>query len=562
MITYPDDYNPVIEYVEAIENHDITVPNKIEKTYQYLARVIREDDAWHYNFRRGNHILEFFENFVIPTKGQAAGKPIVLELWEKAFLAAAFGIVDNTGHRRFSRVILIVGKKNGKSALSSGVGMYLLMADGENGPDIYSVATTRDQAKIIWEEAKKMRNKSVYMKKYTRATISDIVCPANNGTFKPLASNVDNLDGLNVFGCLMDEFQQWKNGKRLYDIMADGTSSREEPLIFMTSTAGVIREDIYDETYDEAAEIINGFDDPDGIHRDDTLPIIYELDARSEWDNSAAWIKANPNLGISKKESYLANKVANAKANPKDLKDVLCKEFNIRETSRTAWMSFDDIDNRKKFDIAEMKPKYGVGGFDLSITTDLTCAMDIFMVPGDDHIYVDPMFWLPEDLLDSHVKQDRIPYDKWRDMGYLRLCSGNKINQKDIYDWFQEVQREKDIYLPWIGYDSWSASYLVNDMKDAFGAGAMEAVVQGKKTLSQPMKELGADLQKKRIIYNNNPILKWCMTNVGIDEDINGNIQPVKSQNSRQRIDGFATLLDAYIALQRHYEEYISIINP
>lgn len=560
MITYSETYNPILEYADAIAAGNITVPRKVQKTYTYLARIIRKNDEWHYNSRRGNHILEFFENFVIPSKGQAAGKPIVLELWEKAMLAAAFGIVGNDGRRRFNRVILIVGKKNGKSAISSGVGMYLLTADGENGPDIYSVATTRDQAKIIWDEARKMRNKSVFMKKYTRATISEINCPGNNGTFKPVASNVDTLDGLNVFGCLMDEFQQWKNGKALYDIMADGTSSRDEPMIFMTSTAGTVREDIYDETYDEAGEIINGFDDPDGIHQDETLPIIYELDNKSEWENPDAWIKANPNLGISKKVSYLEGKVAAAKTNPKNLKDVLCKEFNIRETSRMAWLSYDDIDNRTKFELSELKPKYGVGGFDLSITTDLTCALNIFQVPGDDHIYVDPMFWLPEDLLEQHVKQDRIPYDKWKDQGFLRLCAGNKIDQKDIFAWFQEVQNEKDIYLPWIGYDSWSASYLVNDMTDFFGKAAMEPVIQGKKTLSQPMKELGADLQKKRIVYNNNPVMKWCMTNVGIDQDINANIQPVKSQNGRQRIDGFAALLDAYVALQRHLEEYRTII--
>lgn len=558
MIHYPADYNPVLEYWELIAADQIVVPVKIRKTYEYLNRIILEDKDWHYDPRRANHVLEFFENFVIPSKGATANKPIKLEIWEKAFLAASFGIVDNNHHRRFQRVILIVGKKNGKSVLSSGVGLYLLMADGENGPDIYSVATTRDQAKIIWEEAKKMRAKSSLIKAYTRATISDITCPTNNGTFKPLASNADTLDGLNIFGALMDEFQQWKNGRVLYDIMADGISAREEPMIFMTSTAGVVREDIYDEIYDEASEIVNGYDDPEGIQNDTTLPIIYELDNRKEWEDPRMWMKANPNLGVSKKISYLQHRVAAAKADPKVLKDVLCKEFNIRETSVSAWLSYDDIDNRTKFDIRELHPRYGIGGFDLSQTTDLTSACMIFQVAGDDHIYVDPMFWMPADLMEKHIQEDRIPYDKWHDQGYLRLCSGNKINYKDILQWFISKQNEDDVYLSWIGYDSWSASYLVNDLSDQFGKFAMEPVVQGKKTLSQPMKELGADLQKKRIVYNNNPVLKWCLTNVGVDQDINGNIQPIKSQNGRQRIDGFAALLDAYVAYTRHLEEYRS----
>lgn len=560
MIHYPDTYNPVLEYADLIAAGQVTVPVKIRKTYSYLASIIRADDVWHYNSRRANHVLEFFENFVVPSKGATAGKPITLELWEKAFLSAGFGIVNNAGHRRFQRIILIVAKKNGKSVLSSGAGLYLLMADGENGPDIYSVATTRDQAKIIWDEAKKMRAKSSVVKAYTKATISDITCPGNNGTFKPLASNADTLDGLNVFGCLMDEFQQWKNGRALYDIMADGISAREEPMIFMTSTAGVVREDIYDEIYDEATEIINGYDDPDGIRNDTTLPIIYELDDRKEWTDPACWVKANPNLGISKKVSYLQNKVNGAKADPKTLKDVLCKEFNIRETSTSAWLSYDAIDNRTKFKIEDLHPRYGIGGFDLSNTTDMTAACVIFQVPDDEHIYVVPMFWLPEDLLEKHIQEDRIPYDKWHDQGYLRLCAGNKINYKDVLQWFIEMQEENDIYLPWTGYDSWSASYLVNDMQDQFGKDSMEPVIQGKKTLSQPMKELGADLQKKLIVYNNNPVLKWCLTNVGIDQDINGNIQPIKSQNPRQRIDGFAALLDAYVARSRHLEEYRTMI--
>lgn len=560
MITYGNSYNPILEYWHAIESGRITVCRKIYKLYRYLSKIITDDTEWHYNAKRGNHILEFFENFIIPSKGSKAGHAIHLELWEKAFLAAAFGIVDNTGHRRFQRTVLIIGKKNGKSTISSGVGLYLLMADGENGPDIYSVATTRDQAKIIWDEAKKMRNKSPYIRKYTRATISDITCPVDDGTFKPVASAVDNLDGLNVYGALMDEFHQWKNGKALYDIIADGTSSREEPMIFMTSTAGVIREDIYDDVYDECAEIINGYDDPDGIQRDDTLPVIYELDDRKEWDDPEKWIKANPNLGISKKVSYLEGRVASAKIKPENLRDVMTKDFNIPETGHSAWLSFETIDNREKFSVSELHPKYGIGGFDLSLTTDLTAAVCIFQVPGDDHIYVIPQFWLPEDRLSLHVKEDRIPYDKWVQQGYVQLCKGNKIDYHDIYNWFVGMQEQNNIYFPWIGYDSWSASYLVNDMTDYFGKLVMEPVIQGKKTLSQPMKELGADMEKHLIIYNNNPVLKWCMANVGVDQDVNGNIQPIKSTKSRQRIDGFAALLDAYVALLRHLDEYKSII--
>jgi phage terminase large subunit-like protein len=358
----------------------------------------------------------------------------------------------------------------------------------------------------------------------------------------------------------MDEFQQWRNGKALYDIIADGVSARDNPMIFMTSTAGTVREDIYDTIYDECEMIINGYDDPDGYKDEHTLPIIYELDEKAEYTNRDMWIKANPNLGVSKSYAYLEEKVNRAILNPSDVKNLVCKEFNIRETAGEAWLSFPDIDNREKFDIAELKPRYGIGGFDLSQTTDLTAAVVIFMLPESQNIYVIPMFWMPEDEVERHVKEDKIPYDKWIEQKYVRTCHGNKIDYKDVKDWFLEMQNENDIYLPWIGFDSWSATYLVNELQDHFGKQAMEAVIQGKKTLSSPMLDLGADFKAHRVVYNNNPVLKWCLTNVGTDTDINGNVQPIKSTNARQRIDGFAALLNAKVALSRHLEEYLSII--
>jgi phage terminase large subunit-like protein len=184
------------------------------------------------------------------------------------------------------------------------------------------------------------------------------------------------------------------------------------------------------------------------------------------------------------------------------------------------------------------------------------------MVPGDNTIYVMQMYWLPEELLEQRVKEDKIPYDIWRDMGLLRTVPGNKVHYKHVTDWFLEVQNDTDIdiYIPWHGYDSWSAEYYVQEMRSHFGKEGMEPVIQGKKTLSGPMKALGADLESKRINYNNSPILKWNLSNVAVDTDKNDNIQPVKTSNQRRRIDGFASLLNAYVVLERHYEDYINLI--
>ena len=355
------------------------------------------------------------------------------------------------------------------------------------------------------------------------------------------------------------EIHAWTD-KNLYDVIVDGTTAREEPLIFITTTAGTVRECVYDIKYEEAERLINGFDDDNGYKDESFLPIIYELDNRNEWTEPENWIKANPGLGTIKKTEQLENKVNKAKANPMLVKNLLCKDFNIRETTGEAWLTFEQINNEAKFDILELKPRYGIGGADLSSTTDLTCATVMFKVKNDEHLYVMQMYFLPEDLLEKRVQEDKIPYDLWRDRGLLRTTPGNKVHYKYVTKWFMEVQEEYDIYIHSGGYDSWSADYWVEDMKNNFGKNAWQPVIQGKKTLSGPMKNLGADLENNIIVYNNNPILKWCLTNTAIDVDKNDNIQPIKTSNQRRRIDGLASLLDAYVQYERVKEEYESII--
>lgn len=558
---YPLDYNPIREYWERIQSGEINVGQKVYKTYRHIIREMdRKDNEYFYDPRRANHILEFFENYLRHSKGKCGGQLVKLELFEKAMLATAFGFVDIEGNRQYREVLLIVGKKNGKSLLASGVGLYMLHADGEPGPEIYAVATKRDQAKIIWQEAKRMVRKSPALAKRTRSLVAELDSDWNDGIFKPLASDSDTLDGLNIHCALMDEIHQWKSGRALFDIIADGVIAREQPMIFETSTAGTIREDIYDDKYEEAERIINGYDDPDGYHDEHFLPLIYELDSRNEWTDPGAWIKANPGLGPIKSKKALADKVEKAKANPALVRNLVCKEFNIRETSSEAWLNFEELDNRETFDLQKLKPRYGIGGADLSSTTDLTAAKVIFRVPDDPKLYVLSMYWIAEDLLEKRVKEDQIPYDKWHERELLRLCPGNSVHAKYVKDWFVEVQEKLDIYLPWIGYDSWSAKYWVEDMADYFGKNAMIPVIQGKKTLSDPMKRLHNDMCSKLVIYNNNPIDKWCLANTAYDEDKNGNIQPHKTSKPTRRIDGTAALLDAYTVYLDKRDEYMSMI--
>lgn len=560
-IQYPLSYNPIIEYYSLIESGKEIVSEKVRRIYKKLVSDIGDKESiYEYDSKKANHAIEFIENFCKHSKGKWGGKPIVLEVWQKAFIAAAFGFVHGIdGTRKYREVLLVVARKNGKSTVGSGIGLYLQIADGEPGSEVYAVATKKDQAKLVWLESKRMVKKSPALLKRIKPLVSEMVSEWNDSTFKPLGSDSETLDGLNVHGAMMDEIHAWKD-KNLYDVIVDGTSSREQPMIFMITTAGTVRESVYDMKYEEAEMLLNGLDDPDGYKDDRFLPIIYELDKREEWTDPSKWQKANPGLGTIKKIDQLETKVNKAKANSLLVKNLLTKDFNIRETSTEAWLNFEQLNNPDTFDIEKLKPSYGIGGCDLSSTTDLTAAKVIFMVPEDPHIYVKQMYWLPEDLLEQRSKEDKIPYNLWHEQGILRTTPGNSVHYKFVTKWFLEIRDECGIYLPWIGYDRWSAKYWVEEMEGYFGKESMIPIAQGKQTLSSPMRLLGADLESKLVNYNNNAIDKWCLSNTAIAIDNNLNIQPNKTKNQRRRIDGTAALLNAYVVLQEKRNDYLNMI--
>ena len=557
MIKYPKDYNPIREYWNEIKAGREVVGKKIYKTYKKLVYDLDDKDSeYYYDNQRANHVIEFGENYCRHSKGKMGGQMVVLELWEKALLAATFGFVDIEGNRKYRESLLIVGKKNGKSLLSSIVGLYLLVGDGEAGPEVYAVAGKRDQAKIIWSEAKRMRNKSPALKKRIRALVAELVSDFNDGVFKPLASDVDTLDGPNIHGGLMDEIHQWKNGKALYDIIADGTAAREQPLIFITSTAGTVREDIFDQKYEEAERVINGYFDPAGYKDDHFIAFIYELDNRAEWTDPTCYKKANPGLGTIKNLKTLLAKVEKAKENQKLIKNLVCKEFNIRETSTESWLNFEDINNTEIYNLSDFKGTYALGGVDLSSTSDLTCAT--LMWKRGDKLFVAQMYFIPRDVAERKEQEDKVPYAIWEKQGLVKFTEGAKVDYSDVTAWFVEMRDVYEIYPLWVGFDNWNAQYFTLEMeRNNF---VMEQVIQGAKTMSPAMKQLEAEFRIRNINYNNNPILKWNLTNTQIKQDDNDNIRPIKGKNAKQRIDGTVALIDAYVIYMRHYEDYHNLM--
>ena len=552
------------EYNKWIEKNPNKVGNKIKKIYKKLLENIKtpqqvsflnkttgevEKHTYIFEKEKANRPIEFIEKYIKQSKGQWNGKPLKLELFQKAFIEALFGFVDKeTGLRKYRKAIFFVARKNGKSVLDSAIATYMLVADKEGGAEIYSVATKKDQSKIVWEEAKKMIKKSPSLSKRIRCLIGGIYYDNTDSLFRALASDSNSLDGLNSHLVIADEVHAWKD-KNLLDVMYDSMSARRQPMLIETSTMGTIRQNVFDIEYDYASQVIDGT-----IEDEILLPIIYELDDEKEWTNEECWIKANPSLGTIKSLKALREKVERAKANPIELVNLLCKDFNVRQNSVNAWLTFEELNNEEIYN--EWKDCYCIGGCDLSSTTDLTCATLLGVVKG--RIRVKQMYWIPTNYLEKKITEDKIPYDKWLKNGYLRLSGDSKVDYHDITQWYLEEVNNNDLRPLWIGYDSWNAQFWCDEMKE--NGFDMVEVRQGYKTESAPLKQMKADLMDKKINYNNNPILKWNLSNVAVKTDDNGNIMITK-EKSRQRIDGVASLMDAYVIFVNQRSEYLNYIN-
>lgn len=545
--------NYITQYFKGILEGDFSVSRRVLKQYQKLVDDLENQNRYIFDKVKANRPIEFIEKFCKHSKGEWAGKPVKLELFQKAFISALFGFISKeTGLRRYRESMFYVARKNGKTTLLSGIALYMMIADGEGGSEVFSVATKKDQARLLFDETHNMVKQSQDLSNHIKKRKTDLYFPLSFSRFQPLGKNSDTLDGLNSHCVIIDELHSIKD-RNTYEVLKQSMSARREPLLIMITTGGTLRECIFDDIYEYACNIV------DEVFQDETfLPILYELDEKEEWTDTNKWQKANPALGSIKKIDDLKVKTERAKNNIKDLSGVLTKDFNIRDTVPSAWLRFEDIENKETFNIEDFRNCYAIGGADLSITTDLTAATLLMMNKETHKRYIYQMYWLPAENFENRVKLDMIPYDIWLKRGLLRLCNGNTINYSDITSWFLEMLNDYGITPLWIYYDSYSARYWVEEMENY--RFKMIRCIQGAKTLSLPMQNMGADLQAKKINFNNNPILQWCLTNTGIQMDRNGNIVPIKAQTAKRRIDGMASMLDAYVGLYEHYEEFLRVL--
>lgn len=544
------------EYFTALLDGKITACRKMKLQAERLLEAYYSPGKYHFDAELANRPIEFIERFCKIPSGKI-GAPLRLELFQKARLQALFGFVDDNELRQYNECLIIEGRKNGKTTENAAVELFLLVGDREGAPQVYNVATARDQAMLGFNAANKMRLQSPDLSKHVKKRASDLYFSKNLGFIKPLASNTNSLDGLDAHGAVIDELAAIKN-RDIYDLVKQAMSARRQPILFEITTNGFVRAGVFDAQYNYATSVIEG-----KVEDEHLLPFIYELDDIKEWDNEDAWIKANPGIDTIKSRDYLRQVVNKAKSDLSFKPTVMVKDFNMPQTAETAWLRYEDLHNEAQFDIPF---DYAVGGFDAADTTDLNAAKAIMMRPNDPNIYVKSMYWIPQEVLDNQALQgdrrgrDNVDYQLWVDQGYMRTCPGNKCDKHIFLEWFKELREQNDMYTLFIGYDPWHISDdEIRAFKAEFGENSMIPVRQGVITLSQPMKDLAADFKAHRVIYNNNPIDEWCLYNTEVKVDVNGNIQPVKSLDVRRRIDGTVALLCAYKVLQDKKDAYINL---
>ena len=543
-------------YFTAITDGKITACEKMKRQADKLLKQYACPDEFHFDADTAKRHVEFIEKFCKLPTGKI-GTPLKLELFQKARFQAIFGFVDDDGMRQYNEVMIVEGRKNGKTTETAAIETDMLVNDGEGAPQIYNIATMLDQAKLGFNAAHKMIKQSPALRKHIKKRSADLYFSHNMGFIKALASNSNSLDGLDVHCAVIDELAAIKN-RDIYDLIKQAMGARRQPLLFCITTNGFIRNGIFDSQYEYARKLIYGEEENKRF-----LPFIYELDDVSEWCNEAAWIKANPGLGAIKSVDYMRQMVEKATIDPSFKPTVLVKDFNIPQTNEAAWLNFEDLDNEQLFDI---KFDYCIGGFDAADSVDLNAAKAICMRPGDDKIYVKQMYWLPQAAVDKYSNEgkrqgrDNAPYELWISQGYLRTYPGAKCDKRIFLEWFKELRDEEELYAMYIGYDPWHIDdSLLREFQTEFGKNSMIPVRQGVATLSQPMKDLAADFKAHNIIYNNNPIDKWCLINTNVKTDINGNIQPIKGLDPRERIDGTMALLCAYTVLLDKKDKYIEM---
>lgn len=541
--------NWIFKYHEAIQKKEVIVGVWVRLCFEILTTGLLNGE-WEFNEKKANKAIKFIENFCHHSEGRS--DLLHLELWQKAIVSAIFGIMDKTtGYRQFREVFIIVARKNGKTLFAAAIAAYMTYVDGEYGAKVYFLAPKLDQADLVYDAFYQIVQSDDELDGITKKRRSDIYIKAFNTSVKKIAFNSKKSDGFNPQLVVNDEMEAWPGdqGLKQYEVMTSALGARKQPLIISIATAGYVNDGIFDELFKRATAFLKG-----NSREKRLLPFIYMIDDIEKWDSIEELKKSNPNLGVSVSAEYYLEQIEIARNSISKKVEFMTKFCNIKQNSAVAWLDYWDVmkcvHEEKPLSLEDFKGCYCVGGIDLSRTTDLTAASIVINRDGINHIFT--RFYMPQKRYEVAINEDNTPYNIYRDRGFLFISGENQVDYKDVYNWFIELVKVYKIKPLKIGYDRYSANYLVEDLKTA--GFHTDDVYQGT-NLTPILHEFEGNLKDGLFDFGDNSMLAAHFLNVAVDINLNDSrMKPVKIEK-RMRIDGAMSVFDALTMVSKYHNE-------
>ena len=562
-----DKDNYIYAYYQGIRNGKYTVGKWIALVYEYIIKGLQEK-RFSFDQKKATDAIEWIESHCFHTEGELAPGELKLELWQKAFISCIYGIVDQNGRRQFREIVLVVGRKNGKTKLASALGDYEFRCGGY-GSRVFCIAPKLEQADLVYNDIWQMVTLDPEYKalkdKYgvrdvrgmkieddsdlPRHRMSDLAIPATNSTVKKIAFSAKKSDGFNPSLCICDEVASWEGdaGLKQYEVLKSGMGARPEGILLSCTTSGYINDSIYDELIKRSTRFLLGDSKETKL-----LPFLYMIDDIDKWNDINELRKSNPNMGSSVSVDYMLEEIAVAEGSLSKRGEFITKYANLKQNSSIAWIDASVIENATgpALDINDFRGCYAVAGFDLSRTTDLTAATLVIEKNGE--IYVFARFFLPAERIDEATAADGVPYNIYVQRGLLTPSGSNIVDYNDVYEWYRELVEQYEIYPLKVGYDNYSAAYLVQQMEQ-YGY-HMDNVFQGF-NLHPVITEVEGLLKDGKIHIGDNDLLKIHFFNSALKVSTEKGKSKLVKIKPTAHIDGMAAFLDAMTVRQKWYGE-------
>ena len=538
--------NYILSYYQAIHEGTAVVGKWIRLFFEYIINGLKNQDFL-FDQKKANRAIKFIETFCHHCEGR--DDTLKLELWQKAVVSVIFGIVDSENLRIFREIVIIIGRKNGKTLFAAAIIAYCVYLDGEYGAKVFCVAPKLDQADLVYSAFWQTIQKEPELSELIKKRKSDFYLESTNSSVKKIAFNAKKSDGFNPHLTICDEIASWPGdqGLKQYEVMKSALGARKQPLVISISTAGYINEGIYDELIKRSTRFLLG----DSKERR-LAPFLYMIDDIQKWNDINELRKSNPNMGVSVSVDYLLEEIAVAEGSLSKKAEFITKYCNIKQNSSQAWLSTQAVSQTsgKPVDLQKFKNCYCVGGIDLSRTTDLTACTAV--VEKNGRLYVFAKFFLPSEKLEEATARDGLPYAAYVQRGILQLSGDNFVDYHDCFNWFKMLVEQYQIYPLKVGYDRYTAQYLVQEMKQ-YGF-HMDDVFQGY-NLTPVIQETEGLMKDGAFHIGDNDLLKVHLLNMALKtETESGRSKPIK-MSTNDHIDGGAALLDAMTVRQKYYAE-------